>query len=194
MIGPSAIATAGHCVYDKKYGFASYVEVFPAKNGSTEPYPSARSSNILVSTAYVFNGLVNDDWAVVELNSKVGNQTGWLGLKWQTASYNGQFVYNTGYPTGTGAPSGQNSSNPYMYRGTGYIKESNTYTLKGNWDSTGGNSGGPVFAYYSDTGYTVIGIVTNGSATSTDGSNYPTAFTTATRITETVFNVFKSYQ
>lgn len=193
MIGPSAIATAGHCVYNGQK--ATSVTVIPAKSGSTYPYGSTTvttASKIIVSPKYLTSGGVNNDWAIVELNDPLGNQTGWLGLRWQTASYNDTLVYNTGYPSAA-TTSGQ-SANRYMYVGTGYIKESMTYTLKGNWDATEGNSGGPVFAYYSDTGYTAIGILTNGSNPSTDGSSYPTAHTIATRITKEMYDLFVTYR
>lgn len=193
MIGPSAVATAAHCVYDDNYGGnATSVTIIPAKNGSTYPYGSTTSKKLVVSTSYKTTKSTDDDWAVVELNDALGNQTGWLGLKWQSSTYDDTYGYNTGYPS-PDAMDGQ-ANDRYMFLGTGNVKSSSTYTFKGDWDASAGNSGGPVFAYYSDLGYTAIGILTSGSAGSTDGSSYPTAYSTATRITQSIFNLFMTYR
>lgn len=192
MIGPSAVATAAHCVYDSGHGGnAASVTITPAKNGATLPYGSTTFKKLVVGTNYTA-GNANNDWAVVELNDALGNKTGWLGLKWQSGSYNDTFVYNTGYPS-PDTTEGQQKDR-YMFKGTGYVKSTSTNTFKGDWDASAGNSGGPVFAYYSDLGYTAIGILTSGSAGSTDGSSYPTAYSTATRITQDMYNLFMSYR
>ena len=85
-----------------------------------------------------------------------------------------------------------------MFIGTGNIISCGTKYLRGDWDATGGNSGGPVFANYSDTGYTLIGILTAGSAVGTDFNDYGVgeneAYTYATRITEDIYNLFISYR
>jgi glutamyl endopeptidase len=192
MLGPSSIVTAGHCVYNNN-SLATSVTVIPARNGSINPYGSATSTSITVSPQYITGGSTSHDWAIVENDSALGNQTGWLGLRWQTATYNDTYVYNTGYPTPSTTP-GQTAGQSYMFLGSGYVESSSTNILNGDWDATSGNSGGPVFAYYSATGYTAIGILTSGSAPSTDGSSYPTAYTTATRITQDMFNLFVQYR
>ncbi|MDD6032891.1 MAG: trypsin-like serine protease [Oscillospiraceae bacterium] len=192
MIGPSALVTAAHCVYESGVGRAETVSVIPAKDGPIHPYGSARSAEILVSPRYPATGNVVEDWAVVKLRAPLGKETGWLGLRWQRASYRGTAVYNTGYPSA--ATTAGQSDNRYMFVGTGCIRESRGGILKGDWDATEGNSGGPVFAYYGDTGYTAIGILTNGSAVGTDGSSYPAAYTLATRITKEMYELFMTYR
>lgn len=62
----------------------------------------------------------------------------------------------------------------------------------------GGNSGGPVYSYYDETGYTLIGILTGGSIA--DGMEYGPnedgvhSYTYATRITQNLYNLFMSYR
>lgn len=81
-----------------------------------------------------------------------------------------------------------------MFVGSGKVKSSSTYTFQGDWDATAGNSGGPVYTYYPNTGYTAIGILTSGAGEEYNGKPYPTAYTTATRITEDLYNLFVSYR
>lgn len=193
MLGPSAVATAAHCLYKSGCGgLATSVTVIPAQNGKSQPYGNdtiTSSNSLVVSTKYQSGGGPDHDWGIIELNKPLGNQTGWLGLRWQTASYDNTPVSNTGYPNPE-TTEGQ-EENRFMFVGSGYVRSSSTYTLNGDWDATAGNSGGPVYAYYADTGYTAVGILTAGSA---DGPSYPTAYTTATRITEDLFNLFVSYR
>lgn len=56
------------------------------------------------------------------------------------------------------------------------------------------NSGDPVYAYYDSTGYTAIGILTSDSEDTTFGESYPDAYSTVTRITEDLFNLFVHYR
>ncbi len=203
VIGPSAVGTAAHCVYNSEFGLADYIEIVPAKNGTLEPYGQETISspvigdNVVISAEYLQTRSSEDDWAVIELNSQIGNQTGWLGLRWQSESYNNTFVYNTGYPAVV-TDYEQDTYERNMFIGTGNIISCGTKYLRGDWDATGGNSGGPVFANYSDTGYTLIGILTAGSAVGTDFNDYGVgeneAYTYATRITEDIYNLFISYR
>ncbi|MEG0899999.1 MAG: trypsin-like serine protease [Oscillospiraceae bacterium] len=190
MIGPSAVATAGHCVINAyNNGFQS-INVIPAKNGTTEPYGRTTAKKIIIPD-YVASGPAADDWAILELNSPIGNQTGWLGLKWTSSSYNGTNVISTGYAD-YGTISSQLPTDSYMYKGTGTVKSTTTNILKGDWSAVSGFSGGPVFAYYSDTGYTAIGILTGGGA---NGPNYSSSvYTTATRITKRIYDLFLTYR
>lgn len=87
VIGPSAVATAAHCLYNAKCGgLATSVTVVPAQNGTIKPFGSdtiTSSSSLVVSTKYqsTEGGDTNHDWGVIQLNKPLGNQTGWLGLR-----------------------------------------------------------------------------------------------------------------
>lgn len=203
VIGPSAVATAAHCVYSTTYGLADYIYIVPAKNGEVEPYGRETitdpviGENVVISADYLQSRSAEDDWAVIELDSQIGNQTGWLGIRWQSKSYNNTYVFNTGYPKEvTGYE--QDNLDRNMFLGTGYIRSSVTKSLYGDWDATGGNSGGPVYIYDSTNGYTLIGILTAGSASGTDFNDYDLgeggAYTYATRITQEIYNLFVSYR
>ena len=60
------------------------------------------------------------------------------------------------------------------------------------WDLTGGFSGGPLVEYISGAGYVAIGIHKDGSTI--DGSSYPTSYTGALRITQSLYTLFLSYR
>lgn len=176
MIGPNSVATAGHCVYNANTGgWAKTVTVVPALNGSNQPYGSASSYNLVCGGNWKNNNDNQDDWGVIRINANLGNSTGWLGLRWQSASYNGESVTAVGYP---------GEDDKYMYYGTGTVTSSSDRTLTGNWDLTGGQSGGPVHKYYSSTGYTAVGINRGGS----------TSYSDCLRIDEWIYNKFMSYR
>ena len=199
MLGPNSAVTAAHCVYSNSK-YAKSVTVVPAKNDTIEPYGSTTSSNIIYDDAYVANGSREDDWAIIELKSSdIGKRTGWLGLKWQSASYDDTDVENTGYPARSDKFTKQNSSNSYMFRGAGKILttksngSSGRGTLLGDWDASGGNSGGPVFANYTSSGHTAIGILTAGTGDG-DAYNSSSCYTLATRISKKMYDLFVTYR
>ena len=195
MIGPYALATAAHCIWNATAGMAEYVKVMLAKNGDLNPYGSetVTADSFVLSAAYVNSGGSSneDDWAVIELSTDLGNRTGWLGLRYQAGSYNNTFVYCTGYPQYGSHPE-QNEYSTFMFVGTGYIRESEDKYLYGDFDATGGNSGGPVFANYYNTGYTAIGILTAGWGE--QGGEYPASASYVTRFTESLYNFLLSYR
>lgn len=198
MIGPKTAVTAAHCVYNGTKGL-DHIVVIPGKNGSTEPYGRANSTKVAITDAYINNGNRADDWAVLELNWNIGYQSKYPALKYKSGSYNGTNIENTGYPAKYHC-SLQNDSATLMISGKGtirYSEENDKFgyghgILRGDWDASGGNSGGPVFAYYPETGHTVIGILTAGSD---DGSAYnsSTCYTEVTRISSDMYEIFMSY-
>lgn len=204
IIGPNAAVTAAHCVFDGR-GTLDHVVVIPAVRGTTTPqsgpYGVAYSSSVTVPDAYIKNPTRNDDWAVIELKSDIGNRTGWPSLESSSSSYNGTSVEIVGYPSQTEWFTLQNDENTLMFSGKGTIRYSSgglfdfgRGILKGDWDASTGNSGGPVFAYYNGMGYTVIGIHT--ASTDTYGKPYDdnTSCSLATRISKDMYDFFMSYR
>ena len=106
-------------------------------------------------------------------------------------------MYNTGYPAEVTGYT-QDNVDRDMFLGTGYVRYSAAKYLCGDWDATGGNSGGPVYIYNSETGYTLIGILTAGSGADSNFNDYGFgdggAYTYATRITQDIYNLFVSYR
>lgn len=191
MIGPNALATAAHNLYSTKTGnYVKSVNVAPARSGSKKPFGSENvaADSMIVSSSYLA-GDSSQDWAIITLDSSLGSKTGWLGLHWQSANYaSSQLVYAYGYPS-------QINSSDAKYRmckSSGYIRSQTSKYLKGDWDLTGGFSGGPLVEYISGAGYVAIGIHKDGS--STDNASYPTSYSGALRITQSLYTLLLSYR
>ena len=113
----------------------------------------------------------------------------WLGLHWQSSNYSSsQLVYAYGYPSQINGADARYR----MCKSSGYIRSQTSKYLKGDWDLTGGFSGGPLVEYISGAGYVAIGIHKDGSTI--DGSSYPTSYTGALRITQSLYTLFLSYR
>ncbi|MFD1431161.1 trypsin-like serine peptidase [Lacticaseibacillus yichunensis] len=97
LIGAETVLTAGHVLYDARYGgWAQRVEVIPGYDRGKAPYGIARSSRLFVPAAYVTNP--NDgasDYGLVKLTTQIGNQTG--TLTFGTGASVGQRVTLAGY-------------------------------------------------------------------------------------------------
>ena len=104
FIGPNAILTAAHVVNNVDFGddrIPNRATVFPGYSYQTEettPYGSATVRSYIVPSNWTNSNDFNYDWAIVTLNSTLGDSVGHYGFKWQSASYNGTSMYVHGYP------------------------------------------------------------------------------------------------
>lgn len=169
MIGPNALATAAHNLYSiKEKAYVKSVNVAPARSDNSKPFGSENvsASSMIVSDSYLA-GTSSEDWAIITLKNNLGTKTGWLGLHWQSSNYSSsQLVYAYGYPSQINGADARYR----MCKSSGYIRSQTSKYLKGDWDLTGGFSGGPLVEYISGAGYVAIGIHKDGSTI--DGSSY----------------------
>lgn len=159
ILSNSAVATAGHCVYDSSTGgWATSIKIFPAKHGTVNPFGYATSTGLSCGAAWKNSGDVSQDWGLIRVSesSHLCDKCGCLGLRWQSGTYVNDHVSIAGYPfeAKSTTPNGE-----YMYKHSGKITSntSSVLTYK-DIDTSGGESGAPVVEYYEDTGYTSIGI------------------------------------
>lgn len=184
MLGPNTVATCGHCIYNTKYGgnnWANSITVTPARAGASNPYGSATSTTMEVGGNWANGADITDDWGIIRLNTNIGNNVGWLGLKTQEASYNGTSVNVNGYPKLY-----DNAGNEIsiMYRAWGTVTSSYNRMLRStNINNKGGMSGGPMYIYSSKYGYQAIAF-TRGETSS---------YNSYVRIDDWIFNKFKTY-
>lgn len=184
--GPSAVVTAGHCIYDsEKKMWCKYATVTFAQDGpNSAPYGTIRSTTIHTSSAWINNGDSNQDWAVVEIGTDIGNKTGWFGKLWTADSLNNTNITVAGY-SGDLASSKNDSSmqrmGKYMWYCNGNIINSLPAKLEYNADTWSGNSGGPVY----NSSCQVLAIHTYGVGSSKNGG---------TRITEWLYNFLVQFQ
>lgn len=168
--------TAGHCVYDSNHGgWAKSIKIFPGANGSNSPYGDTIINRMHTSTKWTENSNEKYDYAVLVLNSSLGNKTGYFGTHYTFWSLKGKNVTITGYP-------GEYYREQYSISGS--IKKCNSHKLYYDMDTTGGQSGCPVYWYTSDHGYQAIGIHAYGSS----------SLNSATRITSSMFDFFESFR
>lgn len=154
MIGPAAVATAGHALYSDGH-YATNIVITPAKANDSAPYGSANGVFTMLPVEWTDDEDSNYDWGIIELSSNIGDNVGWLGLETKTSSYNNKSIRASGYP---GKVGGQ--SKYTLYRTTGTICSSATHLLySDDTNLSGGMSGGPLYYYNSNYGYTAIGII-----------------------------------
>lgn len=176
MISADTLVTAGHCVYNRSAkDWYSGLKFYPGANGSSKPYGYATARQKWTDINYIKSGNVGQDWGIVKLNRRIGAQTGWFGLKWQTASYNGKSVTIKGYPGDK--PAAQ------MWGMSGKIEYSKPNQLCYSIDTAGGQSGSPVYEPSTNQAIAIhaYGVGRLGKNYCTDTRNG------ATRITKSLF-------
>ncbi len=186
LISPRTVVTAAHCLYDVTWQVTpDRVEVAPARVGNTRPFGSeiATRSQYFISPDYVNRVSDWDDWAVITLNQPLGNTSGYFGLHWQQ-DFTNLHAICYGYPANV-YPDYQPGNIPdpmlwvdhIMYQSIGQIRNGLPPLLKGDWDMTGGFSGGPlVILPEGSTNYCAIGIHSDGNNNNDHYQEYPKAF------------------
>lgn len=98
MVSADTLVTAGHCVWNG-FSYTADFNAWPAKNGNIAPFGSCQASQIWTDKKWLETQDWEYDWAVVKLNCRVGEQTGWFGYKVATdAALLKTYVSVTGYP------------------------------------------------------------------------------------------------
>ena len=178
MIGANTLATAGHCVSPAKnqWNSVSSYRIYPAKNGSTNPYGSCTAKWLATDTNWFSNRDANYDYAAIKLNCTVGNSTGWFGFFWQSATLTGLPATIQGYPA--------DKTYGTQWTMSGTIASSNATTVSYSIDTYGGQSGSAIWYNRSGCGVCSMGIHAYGSSGGNSG----------TRITSRVFNNLVSWK
>lgn len=172
LIGPRAVATAGHCVFYKSQGgWAKQIEVIPGANGTAKPFGSAVSTMMRSVAGWVNGGDTASDYGCVVLPSGAfsGRNLGSFGFAAFTpAELLAQKAVISGYP----------GDKPFaeLWGAGRLLTAVAPTTLRYNTATMGGQSGAPVYVMRNNTRY-AVGIHNYGSSTGN----------TATRITQSVF-------
>ncbi|WP_025273650.1 trypsin-like serine peptidase [Haloglycomyces albus] len=183
MVDADLLVTAGHCVHngsDEWNDVGSY-EIAPARNDGVDPYGTCGAN-----TLYAFNGWTNNgdeeyDFGLIDLDCTVGNQTGWFGYWWQSASLDGESTTVTGYP---------GFARLQMTHANQTVEESTTNQVFYRNDTEGGQSGSPVYRNHSEYGWAAFAVHTNGVASGADGPHGE--YNHGRRITEAAFDAIQS--
>jgi V8-like Glu-specific endopeptidase len=172
LIGPRAVATAGHCVYlHNQGGWARKIEVIPGCNGTSRPFGAAESSSFRSVAGWVTGKKPESDYGCIILPPGAfgGRNLGSFGFAaFDAATLLAQSAVLTGYP----------GDKPFaeMWGMARRIKTVTAKTLVYDIDTVGGQSGAPVYIKRNGQRY-VVGIHNYGAATGNS----------ATRVTQPVY-------
>lgn len=145
MMGPDVMVTAAHVVYWKTYECFPYRTYFVTeRNGEFEYREIAKSMSISVSTSFIekeatdYDGRLAHDWAIVILDTNVGDRTGWFTCGITSGSLNLSSVIISGYPDDDGKKYSQ-------WCDFGVVTNTAASYFIYTADATGGQSGAPVY-------------------------------------------------
>ncbi len=143
LISDNIVVTAGHCVYNQKYGWATSITVIPGKDGYSvfnDPYGVATSKRLGVSKEWHREGDTAYDWGTIKIvDSLVGNpgKIDIASIDNRTAA--GTNINISGYPTSV------NDKIVYsQYEMSGTINRATAYRFYYDIDVSGGQSGAPI--------------------------------------------------
>lgn len=116
MIGPSAVATAGHCV-ERGAGGGWYdstkFKVYPGSDGASRPYGYCTAKRLITTTAWAYSSNEEYDYGAIILNCTVGNRTGYYG--WTTENPVNKPATVQGYPADKNPAGSQWQSNDKIW-------------------------------------------------------------------------------
>lgn len=159
LIGPRALATAGHCVYlHNQGGWARKVEVIPGANDADTPYGSAESTQFRSVNGWVNGKRPDSDYGCIVLppNAFGGTNLGSFGFSAMTPQdLVAKPAVLAGYP----------GDKPFaeLWGMSRKIRTITPTTLIYNIDTMGGQSGAPVYIKR-DGSRTVVGIHNYGAS------------------------------
>lgn len=157
LVGSNDVLTAGHVIYSKENGgYATKVEVTPAKFDNYEPYGTVLANQIYPSFGWVQYENSAYDYGVISLETPIGFETGWLEISYisylQNLIYSDTELISYGYP-------GDKNDGEWLYKTSGTADEiykSNLLLFDDDMDLYFGQSGSAVIDPQSNE---VIGLV-----------------------------------
>lgn len=140
----NAAITAAHVVWDSDSDeYAQNIQLTFARNGSSKPYGTitTQPTEIIVPEQYKNTQSTNYDYAILIYGTTISNYR--FGFKANVSS--GTAVTITGYPKDTSTATGGTSNSYQQWTASGSLTASSTYTVSYTIDTTGGQSGAPVY-------------------------------------------------
>jgi V8-like Glu-specific endopeptidase len=136
------VLTAGHCVYSHDHGgWATSIEVVPGLDDDYMPYNNAWATNMRSYAGWTSSAMTEHDWAVITLDRRVGNHTGWMGRMTDSSSSS---IY-TGVLNSAGYPQDKGSVTMWFDSDNGHSADEYNH-----WyyiDTYNGQSGMPIWRY-----------------------------------------------
>jgi V8-like Glu-specific endopeptidase len=182
--GKTGVVTAGHnIVHNAKLGAGTVnsITVYPGRNGEngfTEREVVSDASRMIVSSEWLNSKNPLLDWGLLVLQNDFGKTFGHLGMQeWDPSDLRKKRFNVVGFP----GSSTTTAPRPYsMWGDAGRIFWVGEKTVRYSMDTTGGQSGCPVYAYNGDVA-TAVGVHNYG---------HPT-YNEATKVTNHIINQIK---
>ncbi|MHC5745020.1 MAG: trypsin-like serine protease [Nostoc sp.] len=206
MIDSYHFLTAGHCVYDTRYGgWADKIEVMLGSKGNIiagtnradyEYYSEAKSVYTRSFEGWTQGDQTKSetfqyDIGLVTLDRNIGNFTGWFNYGYDDNLNSGTLMNVTGYPSDKFDSNSDGKFDNYdMWTQSGKITSTTDSILRSNeLDIVNGNSGGPLWLNNSNTNKpTIYGIASNETTT-----NQTPLYNEFARITSTRYNEIQNW-
>lgn len=166
VVDDHTIATAAHCVYDKDRNFTykcgyKIISINFFDSSGNRKTSITDAVEVHIPTNYMSKPEVKYDpydYALIKVDEDLSDYAMFnLGIMNDNFISKHTSVSVTGFP---GSVNGQSANNK-MYTGTGFICQSDDNELYYDVDTSGGNSGGPIYVtstFQGQSYYTVIGI------------------------------------
>lgn len=141
--GPRTVVTAGHCVYDKSQmgGWADQILVTPGRDGTDTPFGTTTARRFASVDRWVDDRDPDFDIGVIHLDEPLGDETGWFSVAAMTNDeLNNALVNVSGYPARPGGGQQQ-------WWAKNRIRALTPRRVFYDVDTSGGQSGGPVYLY-----------------------------------------------
>ena len=159
LAGPRTVVTAGHCVFDRRFGgWARAIAVFPGRNAADAPLRSGEVDLHAVSAwTQNPNPPAAVDFGAITLNEPLGEEVGWLGFAdLPDDELRRHRLSVVGYP-GDKPPA-------TMWAHAERVNRVRPQTLEYFTDTYRGQSGSPVLARDGDA-WVAVGVHNSGPAT-----------------------------
>lgn len=166
FINEDTLLTAGHNLYNhsvevgesKPLGKMTSMKIYPAYNNGLGRYGGTEWTAVFYPTSWLDEKNDSADYGIIKIEDPIGFKTGRFSLSIYP-SLNVNYTIS-GYPVYV-----NNSKTNQQWKKSGKLTSITDYLLSYKIDTSGGQSGSPIFDNYNR----VIGIHTSGSSTSNYG-------------------------
>lgn len=192
MAGARHVVTAGHCLFDRRYGGAAErVTVTPGMRPGHQPFGVAEMTSHMLAPGWADRQDPNEDIGMLVLDQALGADTGHFAFGvMPDAQLSGAMANVAGYPTVRRG--GRLSASARMVHAADMIIFASSQRLFHNIDTDNGQSGSPL--WLEDTGAGspfVVGVHAYGQ---TEGANgFDAIHNSAIRITTERFDMLKGW-